>query len=183
LVFPTILGVFLWIAMSDIQQDSLRIIEVVDDNNTFFLENNDLYMFSYGGLDRDDAKELVQKGKRYGFLYVPKLNMDRPTGITFYTEEIPGLTMISSLESNLKGKIEEQKLFASGIDPEILASLQTRVNIRSIIVGQQGNERISNSVVNYGVGFLAGILIYTFIFVYGNQIMQGVIEEKSSRII
>jgi ABC-2 type transport system permease protein len=112
LVFPTILGVFLWIAMSDIQQDSLRIIEVVDDNNTFFLENNDLYMFSYGGLDRDDAKELVQKGKRYGFLYVPKLNMDRPTGITFYTEEIPGLTMISSLESNLKGKIEEQKLFA-----------------------------------------------------------------------
>ncbi|MFC4871223.1 ABC transporter permease [Negadavirga shengliensis] len=183
LVFPTILGVFLWIAMSDIQQDSLRIIEVVDDNNTFFLESNDLYMFSYGGLDRDDAKELVQKGKRYGFLYIPKLNMDKPTGITFYTEEIPGLTMMTSLENNLKGKIEEQKLFASGIDPEILASLQTRVNIRSIIVGQQGNERISNSVVNYGVGFLAGILIYTFIFVYGNQIMQGVIEEKSSRII
>jgi ABC-2 type transport system permease protein len=26
-------------------------------------------------------------------------------------------------------------------------------------------------------------LIYIFIFVYGNQIMQGVIEEKSSRIV
>jgi ABC-2 type transport system permease protein len=30
---------------------------------------------------------------------------------------------------------------------------------------------------------MAGILIYIFIFIYGNQIMQGVIEEKSSRII
>ncbi|OYX16085.1 MAG: ABC transporter permease, partial [Algoriphagus sp. 32-45-6] len=37
--------------------------------------------------------------------------------------------------------------------------------------------------VNYALGFVAGILIYIFIFVYGNQIMQGVIEEKSSRIV
>ncbi len=33
------------------------------------------------------------------------------------------------------------------------------------------------------MGFLSGILIYIFIFVYGNQIMQGVIEEKSTRIV
>jgi len=46
-----------------------------------------------------------------------------------------------------------------------------------------GEEKISDATVNYGIGFFAGIMIYVFIFVYGNQIMQGVIEEKSSRIV
>ncbi|HCX74232.1 MAG TPA: ABC transporter permease, partial [Algoriphagus sp.] len=48
---------------------------------------------------------------------------------------------------------------------------------------QKGEEKVSDATVNYAIGFLAGILIYMFIFIYGNQIMQGVIEEKSSRIV
>lgn len=183
LIFPTILGLFLWISMSDLSEEGKRVIEVVDENDVYFLKSNELYNFSYLGLDLDGAKEMVQNGDRYGLLHIPESDIERPVSVTFYTEEIPGMAMITSLENALKTEIEELKLFSSGIDPEVLSSLKARVNVRSIIVGQQGGERVSNSVVNYGIGFLAGILIYTFIFIYGNQIMQGVIEEKSSRII
>ncbi|MEX2513574.1 MAG: ABC transporter permease [Cyclobacteriaceae bacterium] len=183
LIFPTILGLFLWIAMSDLTGDAKNVIEVVDDNYAYFLESSNLYNFSYLGLSVEEAKDMVQSGERYGLLHIPVLDIDQPAGITFYSDEIPGMSVKSSLESSLKMKLEEIKLFSSGIDPEIISSLKTKVNIRTIILGQQGGERVSNSVVNYGIGFLAGILIYTFIFVYGNQIMQGVIEEKSSRII
>ena len=34
-----------------------------------------------------------------------------------------------------------------------------------------------------GIGFLTGILIYMFIFMYGTMVMRGVIEEKTSRTI
>ena len=34
-----------------------------------------------------------------------------------------------------------------------------------------------------GIGFICGILIYMFIFMYGTMVMRGVIEEKTSRII
>jgi ABC-2 type transport system permease protein len=34
-----------------------------------------------------------------------------------------------------------------------------------------------------GVGFGTGILIYLFIFLYGVQVMRGVVEEKTSRIV
>ncbi|NHE55317.1 ABC transporter permease [Cyclobacterium plantarum] len=183
LIFPTILGLFLWIAMSDVSPESRKFIEVVDENNAYFLENNESFTFSYGGLNREEARELVNDGDRFGFLYIPELNLDQPTGITFYSEEIAPISMITSLEAALKNKIEEFRLFASGIDPDVLSSLKTNIKISAVILGEPGGERVSNSVVNYAVGFLAGILIYTFIFVYGNQIMQGVIEEKSSRII
>ena len=34
-----------------------------------------------------------------------------------------------------------------------------------------------------GIGFISGILIYMFIFMYGTMVMRGVIEEKTSRIV
>ena len=36
LIFPSILGVFLWIGMSEPGEDSSRFIEVVDENQDFF---------------------------------------------------------------------------------------------------------------------------------------------------
>lgn len=183
LIFPSILGVFLWIGMSDTGGESARFIEVVDENQEFFLESNELFVFSYGSQTVAEAKEMVQNGSRYGFLYIPKLNLTEPTGITFYAAETPGMSVVSGIESALKNKIEEIKLLNSGINRELLNELKTEVSIRSIRLGQTGNEALSNTVVNYAIGFISGILIYTFIFVYGNQIMQGVIEEKSSRIV
>ncbi|GEO23919.1 ABC transporter permease [Cyclobacterium qasimii] len=184
LVFPTILGLFLWIGLSDATtSENRKVIEVVDENNSFFLESDELYSFSYGELGQENAKLLVQEGARFGFLYIPDLDVTNPDGVIFYSEETPPISMITSLQLLLQRKIEAFRLEASGIDPMILSSYKTNVDIQTIILSEAGGERVSNSVVNYAIGFLAGILIYTFIFVYGNQVMQGVIEEKSSRII
>jgi ABC-2 type transport system permease protein len=183
LIFPTILGLFLWIGMSDTSNETRKVIEVVDNNRSFYLDSNELYSFSYGELGQENAKLLVQEGARFGFLYIPDLDIEHPEGITFYSEETPPLSMMANIESSLQRKIEVFRMEASGIDPSVLSAFKTNVAIQTIVLSEAGSERVSNSVINYAIGFLAGILIYTFIFVYGNQIMQGVIEEKSSRII
>jgi ABC-2 type transport system permease protein len=74
-------------------------------------------------------------------------------------------------------------LYAKGIDPIVLKEIRTDVKIQSLTLGDAGEEKITDATVNYAIGFLSGILIYLFIFIYGNQIMQGVIEEKSTRIV
>jgi len=183
LIFPAIMGIFVWIALEEKDNQSLRIIEVVDDNNLFFLESSEQYAFSFSNLSEEKAKELVQNGDRYGFLHIPNFELKDPKGITYYGEENPSMNLISYLENNLKKKIEEQRLFESGIDPKIINEVRTKVAIKSITLDDQGTETVSDATVNYAIGFLAGILIYMFIFIYGNQIMQGVIEEKSSRIV
>ncbi|WP_373492785.1 ABC transporter permease [Aquiflexum sp.] len=183
LIFPAIMGVFLWIAVDESSSSALRIIEVVDENNLFFLESSEQYAFSFSNTSLEDAKTMVQDGERFGFLYIPKLDLTKPTGIIYYAEKNPSMGFITTLESNLKKRIEEQRLFESGIDPEVINAYRTKVAIQSITLDNRGDEKISDATVNYAIGFMAGILIYIFIFIYGNQIMQGVIEEKSSRII
>ncbi len=183
LIFPAIMGLFLWIAVGEKDSFSLSIIEVVDENDLFFLESSDQYAFSFSKVNKEEGKMMVQNGERFGFLYIPKMDLDNPTGIVYYGDKNPSMNLINVLESSLKRRIEEQKLFESGIDPNVLSAVRTKVAIQSITLDNAGEEKISDATVNYGIGFLAGILIYIFIFVYGNQIMQGVIEEKSSRII
>jgi ABC-2 type transport system permease protein len=183
LIFPAIMGVFVLIALEEKDNQSLRIIEVIDENKLFFLESSEQYAFSFSNTTVEEAKELVQNGERYGFLLIPKIDLKSPVGITYYGEENPNMNLINYLENNLKKKIEEQRLFESGIDPKIINEVRTKVAIKSITLDDQGAETVSDATVNYAIGFLAGILIYMFIFIYGNQIMQGVIEEKSSRIV
>lgn len=183
LIFPAIMGIFLWISVGDSSSSALRIIEVVDENNLFFIESSEQYAFSFSNFSMDEAKQLVQDGDRFGFLYIPKIDLAKPSGIVYYAEKNPSMNLILFLETNLKRRIEEQRLFESGIDPEVINAYRTKVSIQSITLDISGEEKISDATVNYAIGFMAGILIYIFIFVYGNQIMQGVIEEKSSRII
>ncbi|WP_339867826.1 ABC transporter permease [uncultured Algoriphagus sp.] len=183
LIFPAIMGIFVWIALEEEDNQALRIIEVVDDNKLFFLESSEQYAFSFSDINSEEAKKLVQDGDRYGFLHIPKFDIKDPTGISFYGEENPSMSLISYLENNLRKKIEEQRLFESGIDPKIINDVRTKVAIKSITLDEEGTETVSDATVNYAIGFVAGILIYMFIFIYGNQIMQGVIEEKSSRIV
>ncbi|WP_192348123.1 ABC transporter permease [Algoriphagus sp. Y33] len=183
LIFPAIMGIFVWIALQEEDNQALRIIEVVDENKLFFLESSEQYAFSFSDANPEEAKNLVKEGNRYGFLHIPKFDIKDPTGISFYGEDNPSMSLISYLENNLRKKIEEQRLFESGIDPKIINEVRTKVAIKSIKLDEQGMETVSDATVNYAIGFVAGILIYMFIFIYGNQIMQGVIEEKSSRIV
>jgi ABC-2 type transport system permease protein len=183
LIFPAIMGVFVWIAVSEKENQSLRIIEVIDETDLFFMESSEQYAFTSSVDDPEEAKKMVQEGERYGFLYIPKLDLASPKGIQFFGVENPSLNLMGYLETAMKRKIEDQKLYQQGIDPQVLKEIRTDVSIQSITLGEEGEEKINDATVNYALGFLSGILIYVFIFVYGNQIMQGVIEEKSSRIV
>lgn len=183
LIFPAIMGIFVWIAVNESENQSLRIIEVFDETGLFFMESSDQYAFVSSDLELEEAKKMVQEGERYGLLLIPKINLEDPKGIQYFGAENPSMSLMSYLEGALKRKIEDQKLYEKGIDPAVIKEIRTSVSIQSITLSEGGEEKINDATVNYALGFLAGILIYIFIFVYGNQIMQGVIEEKSSRIV
>ena len=65
---------------------------------------------------------------------------------------------------------------------QILEGITTQIEVEKIIIGEEG-ETTGNAEVSFGIGFMCGILIYMFIFMYGTMVMRGVIEEKTSRIV
>jgi ABC-2 type transport system permease protein len=66
---------------------------------------------------------------------------------------------------------------------DILRSVKTTIDVNTIKITDEGKEEKSYTEINMVLGLFAGIMIYFFIFMFGSQVMRGVIEEKSNRII
>ncbi len=183
LIFPALMGGLIYFAVQEQKSADQKIIEVIDENQLFQFEDSETYRYVNTGLGLEEAKSSMKERNVYGLLYIPKVDITNPQGITFYSAASSSMSFISSLESGLKRKIEDIRLEQSGIDLEALKSVKTAVSIKSISLTEEGVEKASSGMVNYGIGFVSGILIYIFILIYGNQVMQGVIEEKTSRIV
>ena len=79
--------------------------------------------------------------------------------------------------------MKDEKLANSGLDQELIDNLRAHVDIHIINLSESGDESESNSGIAFGVGYVSSFLLYMFIFIYGMQIMRGVTQEKTSRII
>jgi ABC-2 type transport system permease protein len=177
-------GMFAAIIWMGTREGDEKIIEVVDESGLFedkFLET-DALKFVYTKTNVEEAKEELKDSERFGILHIPELDLENPKNIAFFSESSPGIDLVSSLEKTIKNEIEDIKLQQSGIDAQTLASLKTAVSIATIKLTDAG-EKEANTTVAAFIGYVSAFIIYMFVFIYGAQVMRGVIEEKSNRIV
>jgi len=134
------------------------------------------------GLDK--AKIIAQESSHEGLLYIPEnKNIDQvAAGIQFFSEESPSMITISSLESILDKKLENEKMKKLEIDLIKLQEARVDTDIKlSNFDGIKSSKLING--IKIGIGMGAGYLIMMFILIYGAMVMRSVIEEKTSRIV
>jgi ABC-2 type transport system permease protein len=183
LIFPAIIGVLVYLMIEQKESAGKDTIQVVDQSGRLALTDTKRFAFVALTSDVDHAKKVYQESEHFGLLVIPADVFTNQEGIKLYTKENPSMTKVESIERLLEGRIHDLKLEAIHIDKATLESLKTSVDIESINLTETGQEKSSNSGILYGLGFGLGVLIYIFIFVYGSQTMQGVIDEKTSKIV
>jgi ABC-2 type transport system permease protein len=162
------------------ETQELRTIAIEEDGFEFTnqIENTDFLHFSK--IPTEEAtllKNDFSESNYYALLYIEGDNF------TLYSNQQISLTVSKAIENQLEKIIEHQKLKAAGIDLTILSEAQSTVHITTKIITEDGSTTNSKAEASMGIGFICGILIYMFIFMYGTMVMRGVIEEKTSRIV
>jgi len=134
------------------------------------------------------GKKILETNSSYdGLLYLPPSENNDPDFILknaklFTLEELP-ISLVGAMEDQLEQKAYEQKLRLEGVDPEVVKRAETNARLSSVLIGEEGEEENSAREFKMILGLFAGYLIYMFVFLYATQIMRGVIEEKTSRIV
>jgi len=181
ILFAGITVVPIWLSSEAIEEKQ---VYIKDDSGLFHdkFENtvNTRYIFSEISLK--EAKENVNLGLKPNLLHIPEMDLDNPKGVTFYSNSNPSFSLMNDLRNTVRREIEEIKLDRSGLDREIIDNLKVSIDIDTVNLSA-GIEKESNVGVATVVGYLGAFMIYFFIFYYGTQIMRGVIEEKTNRII
>ncbi|AMM51684.1 ABC transporter permease [Rufibacter sp. DG15C] len=181
LLMAMVMVIPIWLAT---MSEDAKVIQVLDESGILAskLKSTEEIKFVTVGGPVQKAKEEYLKTEDAALLYIPKLNLDKPQGIQLFSQKSASISLASKLERQVQKEVEAIKFSKSGIDQKVLDQIKTDVNISTINLSAEG-EKSSNVGVNSGAGFFGAFLIYLFIFIYGAQIMRGVIEEKTSRIL
>ncbi len=165
--------------------DSHYSVAVVDDSFLFYNSFEDTQNISFTPLtiNLDDALQLMHDGSYDAVLHIPETGFSAPSTIRLFSERSINFNAKLLIENILRHDFESLKLSAEGIDPEILKKIETQLNIQTFRIKDDGEYVSDHPVISMGLGFISGFLIYIFIFLFGSQVLRGVLEEKTSRIV
>ncbi len=191
-IIMSVLGPLLMAAMmivpiyvATLESDEEKTIEILDETGWFYgkFKDKDNLKFIHTFTDLESAKKEFFENENYALLYIPKTELSLPNTATLYSNKQVNLPVKEYLEGVLEKVVENKKLEASGIDPEVLKSAEVNFRLSTMTIKEDGEEKKSFTEVSMVIGIFAGIMIYFFIFLFGAQVMRGVIEEKTSRIV
>jgi ABC-2 type transport system permease protein len=165
--------------------DEVKVVQVLDESGAFVDQFKDTKDFIFKPIDTsfEQAKKEFAVSDYYGLLYIPKTELNVPVTGIFYSTQQPSVDITSHIKNVMKREVESLKLQASGVDPEVLRSIQSSIVLSTIKIDESGAEEKSSIEISLGLSIFAALLIYLFIFIFGSQVMRGVIEEKTNRII
>ena len=169
------------------KMESKKAIVVLDESGMFDgkIENTDANTFIYEDINAnvDSLKKFVFDGIYDAFLYIPSTSLNIPVNAKLYSDKQIPMTLSSHIEREMKQVVEHQKLLASGIDPDIVKASKTSINVSTIRMDEESGEKTSYAELEYIIGLVLALVIYFAIFLFSNQVLRGVIEEKTNRII
>jgi ABC-2 type transport system permease protein len=175
---------------ASVSEDTRQIIVLDEPSILLPHEGKEQYALEYLDPRENDlelAKELLRDSQYDALLYIPSGENWDPdfikNNILLFGKEDPSLEMQGYLDYLLEEQINKAKLLKNGVDPEVVAQVKTNVSIKSFTLGEEGTDEQSAVPIKMALGYITGLLIYIFIFFYSVQVMRGVMEEKSSRIV
>ncbi len=173
---------------ASLEDTSAKSIAIIDNTGSFtnVIPQTDYLKFSYiTDTPVDEVKNKLEESGYYALLTIDTTTENNTPKLTIYSKKQPAIDVLSHIENSLEKEIETRKLKSYNIEnlDKILADVKTEVKLRSIKLSKDGEEQESNTLITMGIAYILSFLMYMMVLLMGNQIMQGVIEEKNSRVV
>jgi ABC-2 type transport system permease protein len=173
-----------WLAQMEDKEE--KIIAVADSSHLMLGEfpETDYIKFEYlPDANLQKHKEEFLQSKYYALLYISQVVASSKNAVHLYSDKSPSLSVQMHISNAIEKRLERDKLKAFGIDEGVLQAVKTNISIRSVKLSKTGEEKENNFNLAMALGYIMGFLVYFTIFFSGSQVMRGVIEEKTNRII
>jgi len=174
--------------LGTIKDDKVKKIVVVDKTGLYkdVLKNNESYEFSLSSETIDQLRNKKDDESDFeALLYITNDLAKDSTAATMYSEKQVNLELKTYVSGLLNKHIEEQKLAAYNIPnlKEMVEKSQTNIDMKTIKWSEDGDEKEGSAELALIIGMITAFIIYMFIVIYGAQVMSGVVQEKTNRIV
>jgi ABC-2 type transport system permease protein len=171
------------------QDGDFKKIAVIEDNSDLFkgvIMNTKEAEFVYLENTRvDDLKSTFEEAGYYGILYISPELVNTPNAVQLISKKQPPIGLLEHIERSLEKEIEKQKLLAYKIDnlDEIMKNVETNVSVQTKKIDESGAIKGTSTGIAMALAYISAFIMYMLVFIFGAQVMRGVIEEKTSRVV
>lgn len=125
----------------------------------------------------------ILSGELFGALTVGE-NIDADDNVHYYTKNVGNADATRDLERALSRALMELRIERASLSvtPDQIAKLTKRVEAQTVQVSEEGESK-RGFFSAYFSTFIFVFLLYMSLLIYGIMMLQGVLEEKSSRIM
>lgn len=180
-----IMVVPIWLAK---QKSEKQKVEVIDESFLFkdLIPEKDIVHFDYPPITLQQARDGLFSTDYDAILWIPPNVLNGGNqGIQLLYKKQLGMSVQQHIEYSLNKMLYEVMLAKNNVNLNFIkdAKDKSTVTLKTIQQDENGKEKNTNLDLQQGIGFAASFMIYLFIFLYGVQVMRGVMEEKTSRIV
>jgi ABC-2 type transport system permease protein len=132
-------------------------------------------------LEEDRAVIAVRDKELRGFLVLDS-NTVAGQSVRYAGRNASSLGDVEQISSIVRQQVLAQKLQNEGIDAQRVAALTgVRLQMLTEKIGDKGREK-GSGIGNVIFGYIVAFLLYMMIVLYGQTILRGVMEEKTTRV-
>jgi ABC-2 type transport system permease protein len=170
------------VVVMQIKSGKEKRIAVLDESGVIGanLKDADAVHFVVDTMPLETLKNTLAAGNIYAILHAAADTMS----IAMYSSKPVGSDILGIVSGQIKNVMAQNKLAQLNMDyAKITSILNPRIDIKTYVLDEHGAQKQSSASALTAAALAAGLLIFLIIFMFGIQIMRGVIEEKTSRII
>ncbi len=182
MLLTAIYAIPIWLAMKDKEVKKIAILDQSHIWKASDLEDKEL-VFTFINKPERAFKTQFSKAGYDAFVSIPSDVLTDPKGVHIYSSKNIGLSLKESVERLIQNKVREELMYQAGISAKVYEDTQVDIDSETITISDSGNETNSSSAGAMILAGVMGLILYVTLLLYGSQVMNGVIEEKSSRII
>jgi len=93
-----------------------------------------------------------------------------------------GLASIDRIRADVSTVVKDLRLNAAGIEYETIRLVNSSVNFETVKVTSRGAVKDDSEIMSI-LSYVFAFVMYGLMFLYGSQVLMGVIEEKTNRIV
>jgi ABC-2 type transport system permease protein len=130
----------------------------------------------------DSVRAAVRAGRYDGYLHLPASLLGGTGEATYFSTEGGGLSLRAQLDGRVNGAVRARRLEAAGASDTVRSIVGSDVSLATRKLSAEGTTADS-SLAYTAIGYAMAFIIYLAVLFYGQFVMQGVIEEKSNRVV
>lgn len=197
LLMPLLMAalIFVPLLLSNIKDSENKQIAVIDNTGKYASHFQSSKHYTFDVVDESQDSNLKTKvGKElFGILQITGDLAENPAAVTFVSEKQIPADLQGYINNTLSEVVKSDKINLlaqkADVDTQVMADIrhviETSGNIKVTTMrwSDDGSEKETSTDIAATVGGIFTFIMYMFILMYGTMVMQGVVEEKSNRIV